>query len=74
MQLPFAWLSYLGTPGRRRLREASMNEPKKDTICPECDGTGQERGMRPVHLGEKIAFRACTKCGGSGRIVAASDA
>lgn len=51
-----------------------MNEPKKDMSCPECDGTGQERGMHPVHLGEKIAFRVCTKCGGSGRVVATSDA
>lgn len=51
-----------------------MNEPKKDVSCPDCDGTGQERGMRPVHLGEKLAFRVCTKCGGSGRVVATSDA
>ncbi|WP_157083541.1 hypothetical protein [Bradyrhizobium manausense] len=36
--------------------------------CPECDGTGQDRGMHPVRLGEKNEFRPCTKCGGSGKI------
>ncbi|MBR1090441.1 hypothetical protein JQ621_23490 [Bradyrhizobium manausense] len=36
--------------------------------CPECDGTGQERGMHPVRLGETNEFRPCTKCGGSGKI------
>ncbi|MBR0718187.1 hypothetical protein [Bradyrhizobium liaoningense] len=51
-----------------------MNEPKKDVSCPECDGTGQERGMRPVQLGEKIEFRPCTKCGGSGRFAVPSGA
>ena len=36
--------------------------------CPECDGTGQDRGMHPVRLGEKNEFRPCTRCGGSGKI------
>ena len=35
--------------------------------CPECDGTGQDRGMTPVRLSEKNEFRPCTKCGGSGK-------
>lgn len=51
-----------------------MNEPKKDVTCSECDGTGQDRGMRPVHLGEKVEFRPCTRCGGSGRIKASRAA
>ncbi|MBR0826730.1 hypothetical protein JQ596_14365 [Bradyrhizobium manausense] len=51
-----------------------MNEPKKELSCPECDGTGQDRGMRPMHLGEKTEFRPCAKCGGSGRVVAPSGA
>ncbi|HEV2157090.1 zinc finger domain-containing protein [Bradyrhizobium sp.] len=40
--------------------------------CPECDGTGQERGMQPIRLGEKRELRPCTKCGGSGKIKQAS--
>jgi hypothetical protein len=54
---------------RRADHEVHMTGQKDvEHICPECDGTGQERGMHPVRLGETNEFRACTKCGGSGKI------
>ena len=37
-------------------------------MCRECDGTGNDAGMKPVQLGGKFDFRPCTKCGGSGRV------
>jgi len=44
-------------------------EPKSEDVkCPECDGTGNDAGMKPVRLGEKLDHRPCTKCGGSGRV------
>ena len=50
-------------------REAHMSEQKDvEHNCPECDGTGRESGMKPMHLGEKVEFRPCTRCGGSGKI------
>lgn len=55
-------------------REAHMTDQKDvERDCPECDGTGQERGMHPVRLGSKNEFRPCTKCGGSGKIKEVSD-
>ena len=51
-----------------------MTEQKEiERNCPECDGTGQERGMQPVRLGAKNEFRPCTKCGGSGKIKEAAN-
>ena len=51
-----------------------MTEPKEvERSCPECDGTGRDAGMKPVRLGEKTAFRPCTKCGGSGKIKEAAS-
>lgn len=51
-----------------------MTEQKEvDHSCPECDGTGQDTGMKPIRLGEKIEFRPCTKCGGSGKIKKAAN-
>ena len=41
--------------------------------CPECDGTGQDRGMHPVRLGEKNEFRPCSRCGGSGKVKEAAN-
>lgn len=41
--------------------------------CPECDGTGQDRGMHPVRLGETNEFRPCTKCGGLGTMKEAAN-
>ncbi|MCK1387197.1 hypothetical protein [Bradyrhizobium sp. 21] len=41
--------------------------------CAECDGTGRDTGMKPARLGEKIEFRPCTKCGGSGKIRKAAN-
>jgi len=38
-----------------------MTEQKEvDHSCPECDGTGQDTGMKPIRLGEKIEFCPCT--------------
>ncbi|SFU63255.1 hypothetical protein [Bradyrhizobium arachidis] len=46
-----------------------MSEQKDvEHNCPECDGTGRDSGMKPMHLGEKVEFRPCTRCGGSGKI------
>jgi len=54
--------------------EVHMTEQKEiERNCPECDGTGQERGMQPVRLGAKNEFRPCTKCGGSGKIKEAAN-
>ncbi len=53
--------------------EAQMTDQKEaEHNCPECDGTGQERGMQPMRLGERREPRPCAKCGGSGRIKQAS--
>lgn len=43
-----------------------QKETERD--CPECDATGQDRSMKPVRLGEKIDFRPCARCGGSGKM------
>lgn len=54
--------------------EANMTDPKEvERNCPECDGTGQDRGMKPIRLGEKNEFGPCTKCGGSGKIKEAAN-
>ncbi|WP_407193810.1 zinc finger domain-containing protein [Bradyrhizobium sp. STM 3566] len=52
-----------------------MTETEKEieSTCPECDGTGQDRAMHPVRLGEKNEFRPCAKCGGSGKIKEAAN-
>lgn len=51
-----------------------MTEPKDvERNCPECDGTGQDAGMKPARLGEKMAFRPCAKCGGSGKVKEAAN-
>jgi DnaJ-class molecular chaperone len=51
-----------------------MTDPKEvERNCPECDGTGQDRGMKPIRLGEKNEFGPCTKCGGSGKIKEAAN-
>jgi DnaJ-class molecular chaperone len=54
------------------------DEPQKEVErnCPECDGTGEQgehEGMQPVRLGEKLDFRPCTTCGGSGKIKEAAN-
>jgi DnaJ-class molecular chaperone len=49
-------------------------ETKSDEVkCPECDGTGNDAGMKPVRLGAKLEHRPCTKCGGSGVIKKAAN-
>ena len=40
----------------------------QEVMYRECDGTGNDAGMKPVQLGEKLNHRPCTKCGGSGRV------
>jgi hypothetical protein len=46
----------------------SVEAETQEVMCRECDGTGNDAGMKPVPLGGKSDFRPCTKCGGSGRV------
>lgn len=39
------------------------------SICPVCDGTGQEYAQQQTLFGQVMTTRSCTRCGGTGHVI-----